>query len=95
MSRSLLSLVEQRYRSEISHSLKVIKNELKKEVSGVPVKFRWRSPHTDKNYLVEGTVIDATLDVDNTISFTVKFVDPDSSAGGSRMTVRKATEFYE
>ena len=95
MSRSILSLVEQRYRKDLDRALTLAKNKLRAEVKGVPVKFRWRSPSTDKNYLVEGIVIDATLDSDHTCTFTIQFTDPDNPQENKRMTVRKVSEFYE
>ena len=95
MSRSILSLAEQRYRNNLERTLLLAKNKLRAEVEGTPVKFRWRSPNTDKNYLVEGVVVDATLDSDHTCSFTIQFTDPDNPQENQRMTVRKVSEFYE
>lgn len=95
MSRSILSLVEQRYREKITRTLTIIKNELNRETKGVPVRFKWRSPWTDKSYLVEGTVTDASLQTDNTINFVVQFDNPESEDGSKLTATRKVLEFYE
>jgi len=94
MSKSLLSLAEQRHQQNMDSLLAVMHLQLNAECKGTKIRFRWSDHLTNKLHIVSGNVKSVSIrNNDHKLDFLIDFICPEN--GSTRTVTRTCEELYE